>query len=176
MPSYGVPLTENLVLTDSVAKVIERELTETLVLSDGDTYDTTAVLSETITLSDTDSRVWLATPEFSETLNLTDSFTYVWLVSRTYSETLSLTDTELSNPNKVLSETITLTDGDDTEIVQVSPNGGYIAITVEEPVLTDAVDELIKLLEEQGAPKSQTQIMMTHDGSDYALVAIVKRH
>jgi hypothetical protein len=135
-------------------------------------------LTESLSMTDTYSRVWVATPEYTDPLNLTDTPTYVWVLARTYTDTLSLTDTELSNPNKISSETITLTDGDtlDQDIVQVSPNGDWHSIIASNSSLVTTMDELIKLLEKRGAPRSQTQIALTHDGSSYAAVAVIKKH
>ncbi len=171
--------TETLDLTDTVENKIERELTETLDLTDGDTYAPIKELTETLDLTDTYARVWLSTSELTETLDLVDSVTYVWVVPRTLTETLDLTDVYTYSLERELEEVISLTEGDSiVEIVQVSPNGGYLVISSVEKTWNAALMEVVKLLEEQGAPKSQTSYLSTYDEANemFAVAAIVKRH
>ncbi|MFH1589263.1 MAG: hypothetical protein ABIB43_01715 [archaeon] len=179
MAAYGIPILETLTLTDSIGVSRFTTLSETISLSDGDIYITDKTLSETTILTDSYSRVWLATPEWTETQTLTDALTWAWVLARTRTtESVSLTDSVTFSLIRTLSQTLTLTDGDGTELIIVSPNGGYIAIVSEEPTPSAAIAEAIKLLEEQGAPRSQTQFVMTYN-SDlelYTVAAIVKRH
>ena len=135
-------------------------------------------LEETISLSDVFARVWAATPIITDSLNLTDTPTWAWVLAKTYSETLNLSDVESSNPNKPLSESFTLTDGDTQkqDIVQVAPYGGYISVIASETTLVATMNELLKILEREKAPRNQTEISVFHDGSNYNAVAVVKRH
>ena len=59
---------------------------------------------------------------------------------------------------------------------QVASNGSYIAVSSENATLTVALKEVIDELEAQKASWSQTQISVTNDGTNFAVVVIVKRH
>jgi len=178
MAHYGdiLPI-ETLELTESIENSITRILTEVMSVSDGDNVpELDKVLTETLTLTGTYARVWEATLDLSQTLALVDTKLYDWALSRIYSETISLTDTELSKTNKLLSEVLSLADGDDTRVVIVSPEGSYLAIYAQETSLSSALEELIALMEKQGCPTSQTKIAFATDGTLYSAIAIVKRH
>lgn len=59
---------------------------------------------------------------------------------------------------------------------QVATGGSYIAVSASNATLTTALKDAIDELEAQKASWSQTQITVTHDGTNYSVVAIVKRH
>ena len=148
---------EIITLTAGDYNAISRELnTETLTLSD--TVGPGFAYNETLTLGDTYARVWLSTPELTETLALADSF--------------------IPSVIKVLSETITLSDADEAFQYQVTPDGGYLVVSSLEATWHKALREVARLLEEQGAPKSQTSYLATFDATNklFAVGAIVKRH
>ena len=133
--------------------------------------------SETFTVEDaTITYNWDTSYELTETLVLVDTFSTAWVVDKEYSETLSLVDSVLTHANHVLSEVLSLTDGDNQEIVQVTPNGSYMVVSSEKSEWHVALLELATILEEQGAPKTMTSYLSTHDGTNFAVAAIVKRH
>jgi len=117
-----------------------------------ETYD------ESIVLTDSYSRIWVTSKSITDATSLTDIFSYDWVLSRTYTEVLSLSD------------------GDGYVTKAISPNGGYIALYAEEATLSAALNELITSLEKEGCPSTQTKIALANDGTNYAAVAIVKRH
>ena len=59
---------------------------------------------------------------------------------------------------------------------QVSTNGSYIAISSENSTLTTALSEVITELESQGASWNQSNISISNDTTNFAVVVIVKRH
>ena len=133
----------------------------------------------------------------TETITLTDAFSTAWVVSKEYTETISLADVDSLNPGKLLSETITLTDGDVVKVpalilteslatrdniitplvYQVASNGGYLTISIEQEILVNGLLNLINEMERQQCPMNQTTITATFDTNNdkYALLAIVRR-
>ena len=59
---------------------------------------------------------------------------------------------------------------------QVSTGGSYIAISSENATLITALEEVVDELESQGASWSQSNISVSSNGTNYAVVVIVKRH
>jgi len=119
-------------------------------------------LTEILSLSEDYSRVWAVTPEYIETIALIDTPTWAWEVAKEYTESFSLTDG----------------DAQDQDIVKVSPNGEYISVIASESTLVATMNELIKILEKVGAPRSQTQIALSQntDGTAFNAIAVIKRH
>ena len=176
--NIGFVWSETLTMTDSHIDGINHILSDTLTLSEGDTYSTEKVeFTETLTLADTP--IFSLARELTDTLTLSDGDTFI--AALVLEETLTLADTYTRDwvVPREFTETITLSDGDaNIELVQVTPEGSYLVISSLEATWDKALMEVATLLEEQGAPKSQTSYIATYDEAKelFAVAAIVKRH
>jgi len=188
MPEYTETPEESLTLADTLIR--SGILSETLAVTD--TLLRNPVLEETITLEDSISRGKI----FTESLTLTDGGIYGTEVLLT--ETLTLTDYLLRNPVleetfavgdtfshvlvRVLTEVLTLDDGDYTGGSQriISTNGAWGCCFSSNISLEVCIQNFINYLDKEQLPINMLQISCsafnTGTDTEFQCSAVIKKH